>query len=90
MPTTAVLSKHLEHFHSRILQGLSDCSSFVKLTLMERCRFHTVVQVFKVLHPLFPRYLHDWFVFAETITGRQDWNKHRLDVPQIFSSVGKK
>jgi len=59
MPMTAVLSKRLEHFHSHILQGLSDCSSFVKLTLMERHRFHTAVQVFKILHLLCPRYLRD-------------------------------
>ena len=38
MPTTAVLLNCLERFHSRILQGLSDCSPFVKLTLMERRR----------------------------------------------------
>ena len=28
-------------------------------------------------------------MFAETITGRQGRNKHRLYVPQIFSSIGK-
>ena len=84
-----MLLKRLEHFHSRILQGLSDCSPFVKLTLMEKYRFHMVVQVFKVLHLLCPQYLRDWFVFAETITGRQGRNKHRLYVPQIFSSIGK-
>ena len=56
---------------------------------MERRRFHTAVQVFKVLHLLCPRYLRDWFVFAETITGCQGRNKHCLHVPQIFSSIGK-
>jgi len=79
----------LEHFHSRILQGLSDCSPFVKLALMERRHFHTAVQVFKILQFFCPRYLCDWFVFAETITGRQGWNRHHLYVPQIFSSIGK-
>jgi len=33
-------------FHSRILQGLSDCSPFVKVTLMER---HRSIWQFKYL-----------------------------------------
>ena len=51
MPTTAVLSKCLECIHS---EGPPECSSFVKLTLIERHCFYTAVQVFKLLHPLFP------------------------------------
>ena len=35
-------------------------SCFVKLTLMEWCQFHIIVQVFKVLHRLCPTYLRDY------------------------------
>ena len=68
-PTTVSLSKPLERLHSRFLQQVPDCNSFVKVTLAERRRFHTAVQVFKVLYQLCPGYLRDWFVFAEAYTG---------------------
>ena len=45
VPTTVSLSKPLERLHSQFLQGVSVCNTFVKLTLVERCRFHTAVQV---------------------------------------------
>ena len=45
-PTTVSLSKPLECLHSRFLQGVSVCNTFVKLTLVERRRFHTAVQLF--------------------------------------------
>ena len=48
-PTMVSLSKPLEHLHSRFLQ-VPASNSFDKLTLGERHHFHTVVQVFKVLH----------------------------------------
>ena len=88
-PTSVLLTKHLEHIHSDFLKGISACSSYVKLTLAERRRFHTAVQVFKVLHHLFPRYLKDWFVSTEAYTGRTGRNKHQLYVLQIHSSIGK-
>ena len=64
-------------------------SSFVKLTLMERHRFHIAVQVFKVIHRLCPAYLRDWFVYTEVYTGRSGRNKHRLYIPQLHTTVGK-
>ena len=45
---TVSLSKPLERLHSRFLQQVPNCNSFIKLTLTERRRFHTAVQVFKV------------------------------------------
>ena len=81
-PTTVSLSKPLECLHSRFLQ-VPDCNSFVKVTLAERCLFHTAVQVFKVLYQLCPGYLKDWFVLAEAYTGHSGQNKCRLFVYQI-------
>ena len=36
---------------------------------MERCRFHTAVQVYKAFHDLCPQYLRNWFIYAEAHTG---------------------
>ena len=74
-PSAVSLSKPLEHLHSRFLQQILDCHSFVWVTLSERRRFHTAVQVFKVLYQLCPGYLNDWFVFAEAYTGHSGRNK---------------
>ena len=87
-PTTVSLSKPLEYLHSRFFTTSSRFNSFVKVTLAERRRFHTAVQVFKVLYQLCPRYLRDWFVFAEAYTGHSGQNKCRLFIPQINTSIG--
>jgi len=87
--TSTAISKSLECLHSRFLQGVSVCSSFIGLTLMERCRFHTVVQGFKVLYRLCPAYLRDWFVYAEAYRGCRGCNEHHLYIPQIQTTVGK-
>ena len=85
------LSKPLEHLHSRFLQQVPVSNSFVKLTLAERHHFHTVhaVQVFILLHHLYPGYLRNWFVYAEAHTGHGGRNKHCLFVPQINTLIGK-
>ena len=80
--TSTAVSTSSESLHPRFLQGMSVCSSFIGFTQMERRRFHTAVQVFKVLHSLCPAYLRDWFVYAEAYTGRCRRNKH-LHIPQI-------
>ena len=87
--TTVSLSKPLECLHSHFLRQVPDCNSFVKVTLAERRRFHTAVQVFKVLYQLCPGYLRDWFVFAEAHTGHSGRNNCRLFIPQINTSIGK-
>ena len=87
--STSSLSKSLERLHSRFLRGISVCNPLVKITLMERGRFHTAIQVFKVLHKLCPTYLKDWFMYAEALTGRNGRNKYRLFIPQIGSCIGK-
>ena len=87
--TSTAVSKSLERLHSRFLQGISVCSSFIGLTPIKRCRYHTTVQVFKVLHRLCPVYLKEWFVYAEAYTGRCGRNKYRLYIPQIQITIGK-
>ena len=82
-PTTVSLSKPLERLHSHFLQQVPDYNFFVKVTLAERRRFHTAVQVFKVLYQLCPGYLKDWLVFAETYTGHSGQNKYRLFILKI-------
>ena len=68
-PPTAVLSKSLEKIHSHFVGSLSCVDSFVRLTLAERRRFHTVVQVFKSVRRLCPVYLNDFFVNSVALTG---------------------
>ena len=46
-PPTAVLSKSLERIHAHFAGSLPCIDGFVKLTLAERRRYHTAVQVFK-------------------------------------------
>ena len=88
-PTSITLAKPMERLHSRFLQQVPVSSSFVKVTLTERHRFHIAVQVFKILHQFCPRYSKDWFVSAEAYTGRSGRNKFRLFVPRINTSIGK-
>jgi len=79
--------KPLECLHSHFLQGISTCSSFVKLTLMELHQFHTAVQVF--IHKLCPSYLRYWFINAEVYTQWIGCNKNHLFIPQVNTNIGK-
>ena len=56
---------------------------------MERRRFHTAIQIYKVLHHLLPPYLHDTFQYAVDITGRASRNIHRLFVPRVRTTLAK-
>ena len=49
-PPTALLSKSMERIHARFVSHMSNDTGFVKVTLTERCHFHTIVQVYKILH----------------------------------------
>ena len=88
--TSSAISKPLKRLHSRFLRGISVSSSFVRLTLMERRRFHIAVQVLKVIHKLCPAYPRDWFVYTEVYMGWSGRKKNRLHIPQIHTTVGKK
>ena len=88
-PPTAVLSRSLEKIHSHFVGSLSRIDNFVKLTLVERRRFHTAVQVFKSIHRLGPVYLNEQFVNSVDFTGHCGRNQHRVFIPRVRTSFGK-
>ena len=89
-PPTALLSKSMERIHARFVGHMSGALSFVKATLAERRHFHTIVQVYKILHLLVPTYLQDMFMFSDTLTGHAGRNSHRLFIPRMRTSYGQK
>jgi len=56
--------------HSKFHSPSSRTDPTVSVTLTERRRFHTAVQInVQILHHLSPPYLHDTFHYAVDITG---------------------
>ena len=88
-PPTAVLSKSLERIHSHFAGSLSCIDGFVKLTLAERRRYHTAVQVFKSIRKFSPVYLHDQFSNTYGLTGHFGRNQFRVFIPRVRTSFGK-
>ena len=60
------------------------------LTLTERRRFHTAIQIFRSLHRLSPPYLHNIFQLSKDITGHVSRNINRVFVPRVFTNYGKR
>ena len=58
----------MEQIHARFGSYMSNDAGFVKVTLAERHHFHTIVQVYKILHQLVPVYLQDMFMFSENVS----------------------
>jgi len=79
----------LERLHSRYTSLCTD-SSISKYSLSERRKFHTTVQVYKILHRIVPAYLYNIFEYAINVTGRVNRNAHRLFVPQVNTNYGKR
>ena len=69
---------------------MSNDVGFVKVTLAKRCRFHTIVQVYKILHQLVPVYLQDMFTFFENVTVYVSRNHHRLFIPRMQTTYEQK
>jgi len=90
-PTAAKLNCLIERVHSKFLNKLPPtyCSKF-SFTLTERCRYHTVLQVFKSLHQISPPYLHNIFQFSKDLRGHISRNVHRVFIPRVFSNFGKR
>ena len=88
-PPIAVLSKSLHRIHSHFVGSLPCIDGFVKLTLVEHCRFHTAVQAFKSIHKLSPVYLHDRFSNSYALTGHCGRNQFRVFIPRVRTSFGK-
>ena len=57
-------SKHT-YMPDSVASYMSNDAGFVKVTLAECHHFHTIVQVYKILHLLVPVYLQDMFMFSE-------------------------
>ena len=89
-PTIVNQTRHLEKFHSKFLSSCTTNSSLLKYSLIERRKFHSTMQVYKILHKLAPLYLHDMFAYATSITGCVRRNVHRLFVPQINTVYGRR
>lgn len=88
-PPTAVLSKALEKIHSHFAGFLCFTDSFLRLTLSERRRFHTAVQVFKSVRRLGPVYLNDVFTNSVALTGHSGRDPHRLFIHRVRTNFGK-
>ena len=67
-PTIAKLTSMVDRVHSRFVKKLPSlfCSIF-SFSLMEHCRLHTAVQIFKSLWLQSPPYLHEIFVIPQTL-----------------------
>jgi len=82
-PSSVQHFKRLERLHSKFNSPFSRTDPSVCVTLTERRRFHTAIQV---LHHLSPPYLHDTFHYAVDITSQ---NIHRLFVPRVRTTLAK-
>jgi len=88
-PTNANQTRRLERFHSKYT-SLCDDASISSQSLVERRKFHTILQTYKILHQFTPAYLHSIFEYAVDVTGRVSRNLHRLFVPRVRTNYGKR
>jgi len=77
-PTNVNQTRRLERFHSKYTSSCTD-SSISRYSLIERCKFHTIMQIYKILHKSASVYLHKIFDYAIG-TGSVSKNAHRLFV----------
>ena len=88
-PTTAKQTRRLERFHSKYTSFCTD--SFIsRYSLTERRQYHTILQLYKILHKMTPVYLHHMFSCTNSVTGRVGRNAHHLFVPQIHTNFGRR
>ena len=77
----------MERIHSKVtstVQHLRDrLSSCFCYSLVERRKFHTLIQIFKILHNMVPSYLQGLFKNSSDVTGNPGRNFNRLYVPQV-------
>jgi len=81
-PSSVHHFRRLERLHWKFQNPSSETDSTVCVTLAERRRFHTAIQIYKALHHLSPPYLHDTFQYV-AVTGRASRNVHCLFVPRV-------
>ena len=80
----------MERIHARFVSHMFHDVGFVKVTLTECHRFHTIVQVYKILHQLVPVYLQNMFTFSEKVIVYFSRNSHRLFIPRMQTTYGQK
>ena len=56
---------------------------------MEHHKFHTLVQIFRILHKMAPPYLQGLFQYSTDVTGHHGHNPNRLCVSQVQTNYGR-
>ena len=83
----------MERIHSKVtstVQHLRDrLSSCFCYSLVERRKFHTLIQIFRILHKMAPSYLQGLFKYSSDVTGHPGRNLNRLYVPQVRTNYGR-
>ena len=87
--TDVYWTRCLERLYSKYISTCLD-SPISRYSLVERRKFHTSIQIYKILHKLASVYLHNMFTYAVTVTGRLNKNIHRLFIPQVSTNYGKR
>ena len=68
----------MERIHARFVGYKCNDVGFAKVTLAERCHFHTIVQVYKILNHLIPAYLQGTFMFTRDLSYWFCWKEQSL------------
>ena len=83
----------MERIHSKAtstMQHLRDrLSSCFCYSLVERRKFRTLIQIFKILHKMVPSYLQGLFKYSSDVTGNPGRNFNPLYVPQVRTNYGR-
>jgi len=82
VPTNSSHLKTLERVHSRFVSSISTNCPVFKLTLIERRKFHTAIEIYKILIRRSLSYLLDTFKVGHSV--------RRLFVPAIRLNYGKR
>ena len=85
--------KIMERLHSKVMSSVCHVrkrlSSCFVYTLLECRRFHSLVQIYKILHRVSPPYLFNLSRYARDVTDHQGRNPHHLYVPHVRTNYGK-
>ncbi len=78
------LLKPLDSLHNRFLKSILSSSEILpSLCLINRRKYHIIIQSFKIVKGLCPSYLSNSLSFSSTITGRISKNKYLVFVPSM-------
>ena len=83
----------MERIHSKVTSTvyhlrdkLSSCFCY---SLVERHKFHTLIQIFRILYKMTPSYLQGLFKYSSDVTGHPGRNFNHLYVPQVRPNYGR-